>query len=350
MKTQAAADLIRTATKRLQNRAANRKNVGYVGGHNSGNLGDEFMFEALCDALGHCNVETLETPRVERLLEKIGLSGGAYFSHYVLGGGTLINPIWEGKVRKLIDQGVPFHALGSGVGSSGKEQSGRVEACGWKDILDKFKTVGVRGPISAARLKEIGVDSDVVGDLALLRCQTVAHPRTEKKRIAINVLYDELTHITLMAAMEKVLRACDDGKISIEAWVVNAEDGEVTAKVLSQHDADTFHILTYEDLKKRAQEVDFCICTRLHAAVLGICAGIPSVLLGYRDKCEDFALSVNMGDTYVDLSRADCLEAVDRVLDIMLDRKRRLDSLDISTCQVRNYSAKLKLKVEQIFG
>ena len=340
---------LRTGAKRLRKVRIKRRSIGYVGGHFSGNLGDEAMFNAFCNSISHRNVETLETPRIEWLLEKFGLSGKKYFSDYVLGGGTLINPTWEGKVRKLLTQGVPFHAVGCGVGSSGREQGGQVEIRGWKSLLDEFETVGVRGPISAARLAEIGVEAEILGDLALLEYQPAPAPRCENLHIAINLLYDDVTYAKMSSLMEKLLSTCADNSITVEAWIVNAEDIKITETVSSGRHVSFFSIETIDDLRARASEVDFCVCTRLHAAVLGICVEVPSILLGYRDKCQDFALSVNMGEAYVDLSSEDYTDQMDRALKIMLDRHSRLALLDTSTSAVRAHAETIKSRLEQIF-
>lgn len=116
-------ELVATGLSRLATKLFGpRGRIGYVGGHNSGNLGDEVMFEYVSQKLAPSKTETLLTPRSEELLAAFGLSGPGYFRHYLLGGGTLINETWHGKVMRLAQMGVPMTAVGTGVGSCGKEQ------------------------------------------------------------------------------------------------------------------------------------------------------------------------------------------------------------------------------------
>jgi len=46
------------------------------------------------------------------------------------------------------------------------------------------------------------------------------------------------------------------------------------------------------------------IAVRLHGAILGCCAGVPPLILGYRDKCRDFADSLYLGKRCVYLPEA----------------------------------------------
>ena len=47
----------------------------------------------------------------------------------------------------------------------------------------------------------------------------------------------------------------------------------------------------------------FTICVRLHASVLSLCNNIPTILFGYRDKCEDFMSSMDLNEYYIDLNQ-----------------------------------------------
>ena len=44
------------------------------------------------------------------------------------------------------------------------------------------------------------------------------------------------------------------------------------------------------------------VAVRLHGAVLGCCLGVPPLVLGYRDKCLDFAESMELERWHVSLS------------------------------------------------
>jgi len=55
-------------------------------------------------------------------------------------------------------------------------------------------------------------------------------------------------------------------------------------------------------LIRSIQTCDALIGVRLHSAVLAACAGVPPVLIGYRDKCLDFMLSMDLESLHIPLS------------------------------------------------
>ena len=282
--------------------------VGYVGGHFCGNLGDELMFECFIDQLHPAVVETLDTPRVEELLSKLGLSGAAYFHRFILGGGTLINPIWQGKVDRLSKMGVPMVAIGTGVGSCGKEQRGDVSFSGWKPVLSRFDSVCLRGPISVHRLKSIGLDGgQMCGDVALSLFEKV-ELNPSANRIAINVLKEPMTDDSLRGIVALVIPELKRRGFVIDAWVLNEEDIAYTRELLGEHADRVFIMKTHQDIIDAAKDVRFSICTRLHASVFSATRSVPTILLAYRDKCLDFMQSVGLEGSCVDLLSEDYVE------------------------------------------
>ena len=315
-----------------------RLKVGYIGGHFCGNLGDEIMYECFCDILKPAALETLESPGVEELLSKVGLSGPAYFHRYILGGGTLINPIWRGKVDRLSQMGVPIVSIGTGVGSCGKEQSGDIVFEDWKPVLERFASIDLRGPQSCMKLKGLGLSQvGVCGDVALSLYQEREFDQSAK-RVAINVLRDSVTESQLGEIMGRVIPLLRQQGYSIDAWILNEEDIAFTEELIGDQIDRILVLRTHADILKAAEGVAFTVCTRLHAAVFSVTCSIPTVMLAYRDKCLDFMESVGLQASCVDLESDGCVEqALDQV-------QRHFEDQHLIDCRAQLVSKSHKLK------
>ena len=110
--------------------------------------------------------------------------------------------MWQAKVARLALQGVPFHTIGTGAGSCGKEQSDNFSLSSWADVLKSFQSIAVRGPLSKSRLAEIGVQATVCGDVALKKWQPVLEENPVTRRVAINVLPDPTTLPTIKLVVQ----------------------------------------------------------------------------------------------------------------------------------------------------
>jgi polysaccharide pyruvyl transferase WcaK-like protein len=64
-------------------------------------------------------------------------------------------------------------------------------------------------------------------------------------------------------------------------------------------------LATAEEFFRTVQGCRFTIAVRLHASVLSCCAGVPPLMLGYRDKCLDFMESMDLADWHVSLTDAE---------------------------------------------
>jgi polysaccharide pyruvyl transferase WcaK-like protein len=276
-------------------------NIGYIGGHGVANLGDDVMYFALKKSIPNYNVLTFQTIGVEKLLCFFGLSGNSFFKLIVLGGGTLINDMWFNKVERSLNFKVPVIALGTGVGSCGLEQSRAIDFSNWTKVLNQFKFVGVRGEMSKNRLISTGVNSSVVGDLALLLA-IKAPQKSIKKVIGINLMdiaeYNEYWE----AMIPELLKLKEEGW-GFEPLVMNPNDLKYTSRFFEKLGiSNKIEIIASDDeFKLKTNELTFTICVRLHGSVLSLCNNVPTVLFGYRDKCKDFMSSVDLTEFYIDL-------------------------------------------------
>jgi len=298
--------------RRAWSRVADCSRVGYIGYLGYGNLGDEAMFEGVKQALPGARLFYYRHPDRERPLARLGLSGARFFQSALLGGGTLIGPGYVDTVELAIEQGLPLWSLGTGVGSPGFEVESSVELGPWATLLPRFAHISVRGPLSAERLATLGVTRvDVTGDPAFLLARSSLEPTADPPRVLLNVAQPERPDRTdawnaSMAALAEALRELAAANWLIEPVAMQARDVADTAEVLAAagvraapwlaRDSDSFF--------RRAAPCTFAITVRLHAGILAACAGVPPVVLGYRDKCLDFCRSIGIYDHHVDLQCA----------------------------------------------
>lgn len=285
--------------KNLRRSSNKKQNIGYIGGHGVDNLGDDVMYYALRKHLPGFNILTFQTVGVEKALAKFNLSGNHYFEKLVLGGGTLINDVWLDKVRRSLDLNIPIFALGTGVGSCGIEQETKVQFQNWNAVLEVFQYVGVRGELSKKRLLEIGVNSDISGDLALLLAEDKISYNTEK-RIVLNLMDIPEYNVYWEKYIPEFKAMIEKGWI-IQPMVINPIDLEYTRSYFKKLGLyDPIHTtLNYDKFRSQITGAQFSVNVRLHASVLSLCTNTPSILLGYRDKCHDFMQSLNLLDYYI---------------------------------------------------
>ncbi len=288
--------------------------IAYVGGEGHGNLGDDAMFEAARELLGDAAVLSFDRPVRERRLARVRLAGRRYFQAAILGGGTLINPLWRDRTRLAVDQGLPAWTLGTGVGSCGFVQPREVELGDWVPILRRFRRLGVRGPRSRRALDALGIEgAEVVGDLALALAFDAPLQPAVPPRLAINVYlpwtdrWQPEEHAPLRALVRAVRDLVAAGWRTVPV-AMNWEDLPtlrwLTGKV-SGAEAAIVSPDGVRDFFDSVRPCVFSIAVRLHAAVLSCCAGVPPLMLGYRDKCLDFMESMGLEEWYVDLETSD---------------------------------------------
>ncbi len=316
-KIKTSLDTARIGRARLPQKRAASERWGYIGAHTGRNLGDDAMFTALeslwQETYPKRNLVTVELPWHERRLGKVGLSGQAFFKGGLLGGGTLIGPFWQVQARTLLQQGVPMWTLGTGAGSCGFVQPYQIDLSAWKPILDRFERVGVRGPLSRDKLRAIGVEkAEVVGDLALLLTRETAFEPSETPCVAFNLAlptqgeenYDEEAKLR---EVETVLRELVQKGWKIVPFAMNAVDIEPTRSALQRAGIEDCNVPLMRDVDEfwsLTGPCAFVFAVRLHAAILAACAGVPTLMLGYRDKCLDFMASMNLEAWHVDLEKA----------------------------------------------
>ena len=314
------------------------------------------MFEAVKKALNRFTVLDLLPEPGERLLTQCGLGGPSVFGGVLLGGGTLINPLYLPVARLMRNFHLPLYAVGTGVGNPGLGISSPDNSLeGWKDLLRDSPLVSVRGPLSQSLLQQAGItQGEIIGDPALAFTPEAEPPFRSRKRLVINLAQaghpeifrciGELARQFLQSGGEVVGVALGSG----DRRALEAFRGENRIAEMKIED----HRRSAEGLLETLAGSYALMGVRLHAAVLASCAGVPSVLMAYRSKCQDFMSSMELQSFAVPLSPADAgiarlQECFARILaEPELGRQVYRKALFWKGCQQRYYS-RLSAQLEE---
>lgn len=291
----------------------------YSGFDKSKNFGDWWLFEVICDSLRPLNVVPLarKIPRygVRKLIYR-GWKSRLLPSPKValLGGGTIMAPISDDSLVCMQSADAHRFTVGSGAKSVeeweafGMQKTPRLNADRQKIIRDCYETfdaVTVRGPISQAAIKALGVTRpvEIVGDpfLGLVRPNVTFRPMTQK-RILVNLanLSDTQGHwwkpaqcATEEEMYDLLVADLKRAGYVIELLTCSPEDVEICDRVAARHGITSVrHALTFDEIKSSFDGVDAVVAVRLHVMIFAYMEGIPTAPFAYQDKHLDFLFSI----------------------------------------------------------
>lgn len=312
---------------RVRMRLSGKPGVGYVGYLGGGNLGDDLMPDVVRGILPGISVQPLGSGRRERQLARLGLGGRGLMRSVLLGGGTLINPVVDRleQVRAAQEQGLPVWCLGTGVGSCGFDMESEVSLNDWIPLLRRFARIGVRGPLSRDALHHAGVAGvEVVGDLALALTRRWPAQPTDPPLFAVNLTQPHPERYgrgeyPRLQELEQVVRERMTAGWHPVLLALHASDARCLQLLRAQVGAAELPIhqpRSAGEFLELMRPCRFSVGVRLHASVLSCCAGVPPLILGYREKCRDFALSMQLEDWYLSLDHARPGEILDRAAEL----------------------------------
>lgn len=279
---------------------------GCVGGHN---LGDEVLPHAMGALFSPFSLVPFRGERSIAWINRISHSvqGG------VLGGGTLINSGRHhlecmDKSTRLLPNVFVF---GSGIRDPDfwrQYDNWEDNRRDWADVLKRCEFVGVRGPISAGLLEDVGVSAEIVGDPALAFFDGTRALDYQDSELCLglnvgqslgNVWGSEDHIIRQYVILARKARECG---WRVTWFVVCPEDLEATKRVAEESSTSQDIFLEYcsaERYMEKARKMTLFAGMKLHATVLAICAGVPSLMIEYRPKCRDFMQSVNLEEATI---------------------------------------------------
>jgi hypothetical protein len=287
--------------KYFQSYIFNKKRIGYLGWLGHKNLGDDVLFEAFEKIFQPLFSMVPYSQRISTMEEKLGIK---LFDTACLGGGTLIFTAFLTNFKKMVDNCKYSFILGSGVIDSycGKLMDVHWNPIDWREVLSKVNFIGVRGPLSQDLLANIGINSSIVGDTALLFSKDSFLPKKRNKHIMINIgtsfkygFGNKQSIINNVIEISKVLLK-DNWSISLV--YVAPEDRDPTLHLyrsLGNHRVQLIDShLGLDSYLKLASEVDILLGMKLHSVILAHCVGTPSIIMGYQPKCLDYMESFKL--------------------------------------------------------
>ncbi len=281
--------------------------TGYIGWLHHANVGDEVLFLAFQKLFPHQfllsynSVLPLEMHLYRGLIRRAPL-----FNFVFLGGGTLINdPGYLRPLRRARTQGLPIIVFGSGVRDPAfwspqySHRNTYRDVAAWKGVLNEAEFVAVRGPQSAAILKDWGVEKiHIIGDPALSLVDPEPVGRPFAHRVGLNLggsgpIWGSMEQVVeKMAAL--VPKLVERG-YQIEYISMHPIDDQLGQRLNVTIDMDIPIWKGHRNLSTifdRFKRYDLVIAQRLHAIVISHGLGIPAIALEYRPKVSDFMESM----------------------------------------------------------
>ena len=292
----------------------------YVGWVGHDNLGDEAIFQVVRHAFQPVKVFS-PPPKLGADIARAKLAGKHEL--VIIGGGTLIGE--HGYLHSL-DRAMSSAAntivFGTGVEDPTfwpSRDAARYDLHRWRPILERCAYIGVRGPRSQHHLRQIGIESEVLGDPACMFVRTDARRCPDhERRLGLNLgsgslgMFgsDESVFTTLLSFAKKIR----SGGWDITLYVVFPSDLPIATEFARQlglpvSKARCFYNDPHAFMDSIREQTAF-VGFKLHATALAYCAGVPALMIEYRPKCRDFMESIGAGDFVM---RADQL-SVDELL------------------------------------
>lgn len=293
------------------------KNILYLGWLGKGNVGDDVLFELFKTMFykyhkskDNSIVNIDAHPSINNY--KIDLS---FYDLIVLGGGSLFNISYYIKIcAEGIKNQIPIVTWGTGVDGFFKNEDLKSIKLNdnnpnYKEILDKFNYISVRGPFTKKMLRNLGVSNKIheIGDPALIYSNELIGKRivkqnTTNKNILINwgTSYNNIfgkDEYKVEQILAETIRKLISRGFKITVYPIWTEDIEPVKRLVQTVNNDRCQALTevYEAkiLQNIISQSYITINLKLHANILSASANRPFISLAYRGKCFDFADTVN---------------------------------------------------------
>ncbi len=186
----------------------------------------------------------------------------------------------------------------------------------WVNLINQFSFVGVRGPLSAHILRDCGVtvDINVVGDPCLLLAPA---PQDVDSRI-VGINFGKAIGPVFGNAEEHTKRelATCMAQMHARGWrlrllVVRPEDYRACRELVERSKVPPQDVSLYceynspRNFMSEAKKCSVFIDYKLHATALAMTTGVPSIMLAYRPKCDDFMRSLDCADWCLHLPEVD---------------------------------------------
>jgi hypothetical protein len=295
----------RTPADRFLAAQTARKTAWYCGWLGHQNLGDEASYVAIREAFRPTHFVRPRS-RLSHAFRKVGLA--RKHDIVIVGGGTQIGETgFRGPVLRAMNTCASCVVFGTGVEDPTFWRSrdpDRYDLGAWKSILQRCAYIGVRGPRSQRFLRQIGIESEVIGDPACMFVRTEAGKPTRERRLGLNIgsgsqgMFgdDQSVFESLSGFARKML----DDRWNLTLYVVFPGDLPMATELANRIGLPQSNICCFyknaDDFMESVAEESVFVGFKLHAVVLAYCARVPSLMIEYRPKCRDFMESIGAED------------------------------------------------------
>jgi len=283
----------------------------YLGWHGFANFGDDLLFETWRDALD--DALDVSAPLSRRdyakaaprfLRDRLRLLGKERV--VLLGGGTTVGfGNWAGHMERALRF---FGARGAIVPGAGAAESAdsyalALQAHGWADwrALERVALLGVRGPLTAAECERNWKPAPVIGDPALLWPVGRDLPTAQADGpMGVCVGSDPTTRFEIEDVAAAVTAFAGEQRMgSIRVFQLSDADAASSkqlVRALRQLTDLPVEIVRYansvDETMRSIAECRGFVSERLHGAIAAVSVRVPTVMLAYASKCDDFWASV----------------------------------------------------------
>lgn len=331
----------------IYNRIASNRDIEIFGMFGPGNLGDEAMLVAAKEYLpknrcyGYKNLSHLHY--LNKIISKKAKE------HLFIAGGTLIHggkSGWLDYIEMRAVQGSKLHFYGTGVAFTDDQINNESENfLRWKKILQSAESINLRGPLSVSTCKRMNVSANVFGDFAFLLCD---EKYTDLSRLLSNKTFG-LNFGNCLGDQDSF-----DEKAAILVKELSKEHNIIFYNVVDSDIEHTNRIIKISGIDHEKYSIEnhfYCpkkfissvrkncgfIGLKLHGAGLAMIAGVPSIMMAYKDKCYDFMAPI--------LENSPTILPLNSTIDLMLEK---LTSLKKSPENFIHYNEIVRLKNHQV--
>lgn len=318
--------------------APRQNRLAYIGANDLTNLGDRGMLDVHRQLLPDHSVVRFPAGTRNRLLHMYEtIFRRPPVQAVLLGGGTLVGR--DAYLRRLRGfeeafPGLPRFTLGVGVEdpSFGHGRTDWDQMRRWAQLLERFEVVSVRGPRSKDILEEVGVESSVIGDPALMLGPPAPAP-AEEGLVGLNAgivsdLWGDDPDLVLSALAEFGRAMASRGR-RVRVFTTWGADLHICRALVSQIGAAAELVIPESPaaLLDSVKTCEVVVGVKLHAVVFASAAYVPTVMIDYRPKCSDFHESIGMGNYTVRTDQVSAGWLCDAVDDLVLQRDQRVTEI-----------------------
>ena len=332
----------------------------YIGWTGQGNLGDEVLYEAHQVLFPDLSLVPYRPDFTAKYARKFRSNLPTYLAGF-LGGGTLINQsqTWLNRILDLQNRGLPVACLGAGVTPQEFQLSfEHTNLTQWIPALRKFTFLGVRGPHSQALLANAGLEVAITGDPVLaLAPQNIPAIKTNGV-IGINLGVSAKTLMfgepqQFLDNMVRIIKLLIKMDYQIRLMPVCDSDMASNTHVLETIDNPGCTLVkAYESFDTYTEQTKNChlfMGQKLHATVLAVTQRIPSVMLAYQPKCDDFMASIGQDRNSVRTSEITPESVIEKIMQLENTHAQERSNLDAQVIRLRTKQREVANQVAQGF-